>query len=295
MNVGFIGLGSMGKGIAANLLKAGHQVRVWNRSKHAVTELIANGASEATTPDEAFSGDAVLSMLADDEAYKKVFLASGLLEKTQARPIHVNMATVSAAFAADFSRLHADRGIAYVAAPVFGRTEVAVAGKLNVLAAGPPAAIDLVQPLFDAIGQKTWRVGENPVHANVIKIAGNFLIACAIEAMGESMGMAERYGIAPQTIFEIMTNTLLSSPVYKTYGSLIVDRKYEPAAFRLRLGLKDVRLALAAGEAANLPLPFGSILRDHLLEAIGNGDGDRDWSALAEVTRRRGSTLATGD
>ena len=292
MDVGFIGLGGMGKAMAANLLKAGHRLRVWNRSRQAASELLAKGASEAGTPEEAFSGDAVISMLADDDAYRSTFLTNGLLERVSAGPVHLNMATVSAAFATEFSHLHEKRGIAYVAAPVFGRTEVAVAGKLNIVAAGSAAVIDRIQPLLDAIGEKTWRVGENPVHANVIKIAGNFLVVSAIEAMAESFGMAERYGVPLQTIQELLTNTLFSSPVYKTYGSLIINRKYEPAAFRLRLGLKDVRLALAAGEAASLPMPFASVLRDQFLEAIGNGDGDRDWAALAEVTRRRGTKLS---
>jgi 3-hydroxyisobutyrate dehydrogenase-like beta-hydroxyacid dehydrogenase len=287
MDIGFLGLGGMGKAMAANLVKAGHRVRVWNRSRAAVDALVAAGAVAADTPAEAFRGDAVITMLADDDATRQVVIAGGLIDQATAATVHVNMATVSVALARELTALHAARGVPYVAAPVFGRTDVAAAGKLNIIAAGDEAAIDRVQPLLDAMGQKTWRVGPEPARANVVKIGGNFMIGCAIETMAEAVTMARGHGVTAQEFLEIMTSTLFASPVYKNYGALIANAQYEPAAFRLALGLKDVRLALAAGEAAHAPLPFGSVLRDNLLDAIAHGDADRDWAALAKVAQRR--------
>lgn len=287
MDIGFVGLGGMGRGMASNLVKAGHRVRVWNRSAGPVEALRAAGAEPVSRVEDAMQGEAVLSILADDNAVREVFVASGALDRAAKGLIHVNMATVSTAFVQDLVALHRERGLAYVAAPVFGRTDVAAAGTLNIVAAGDAAAIERVQPLLDAMGQKTWRLGDDPVRANVVKIAGNFMIAAAIEAMGEAVALGRGHGIAPGELLEVMTNTLFASPVYKGYGGIIVAERYEPAAFKLTLGLKDVRLALAAGECARVPLPLASLLRDGFLEAIAHGDGDRDWAALAKVAARR--------
>jgi 3-hydroxyisobutyrate dehydrogenase-like beta-hydroxyacid dehydrogenase len=211
----------------------------------------------------------------------------GLLEAAAPGLIHVNMATVSVAFAQEFAALHRQRGLAYIAAPVFGRVEVAAAGKLNILAAGDKAALARVAPLFAAMGQKVWPLGEAPERANVVKIAGNFMLASAIETMGEAAALVGGYGVGPAELLDILTNTLFAAPAYKTYGALIAEARYEPAGFKLTLGLKDVRLALAAGEAAHVPLPFASVLRDNFLDAIAAGDAERDWAALARVARRR--------
>jgi 3-hydroxyisobutyrate dehydrogenase-like beta-hydroxyacid dehydrogenase len=186
---------------------------------------------------------------------------------------------------------HRRHGVRYVAAPVFGRPDAAAAGQLNIVAAGDAAAIELVEPLLGVIGQRTWRVGSEPAQANAVKIAGNFMIAAAIEAMAEAVVMTEAYGVQAAELMNVLTNTLFAAPVYKNYGAMIVERRYEPAAFRLTLGLKDMRLALAAAEAARTTMPFASLLRDHLLEAVAQGDGDRDWAALAEVARRRAGQL----
>ncbi len=276
--------------MAANLLQAGHQLRVWNRSRPPVEELERQGASPARTPREAF-GSVVVSMLADDAAVREVVLDSGMLEGVPRGGIHVNMATVSVALAEELTEEHQRRGLHYIAAPVFGRPEAAAARQLNIVAAGDPAALDRVQPLFDAMGQRTWRLGEEPREATAAKLAGNFLIAAAIECMAEAVVMAERYGVRPASLLDILGNTLFAAPVYRNYGALIAERRYQPAGFRLTLGLKDVRLALAAGESARTPMPVASLLRDHLIEAIAQGDGDLDWSALAEVTRRHAGAL----
>jgi 3-hydroxyisobutyrate dehydrogenase-like beta-hydroxyacid dehydrogenase len=271
--------------MAANLLKAGHHVRVWNRSRAPVDELARQGAEPVREAGLAFGG-IVISMLADDDAVREVFLTQGLLESAPPGTVHVNMASISVALAESLAAEHRRRGIGYVAAPVFGRPDVAVAGQLNIVAAGDAAAIDRVQPLLDAIGQRTWRLGAEPHQANAVKIAGNFMIAAAIESMAESAMLVERFGVPAAELLNVMTNTLFAAPVYKNYGALIVDRRYEPAAFRLALGLKDLRLVLEAADRARTPMPFASVLHDHLLEAVAQGDGERDWAALAEVVRR---------
>jgi 3-hydroxyisobutyrate dehydrogenase-like beta-hydroxyacid dehydrogenase len=287
MDVGFIGLGGMGKAMAANLVKAGHTVRAWNRSRGPVEELVAQGARAAANAREAFAGDAVISMLADDDAVRTVIVDERLVEQAPRGVIHVNMATISVQFAQELAALHRSHGVAYVAAPVFGRTDVAAAGKLNIVVAGEAPAIDRVQPLFDAIGQKTWRFGEEPHRANVVKVSGNFMIAAAIEVMAEATAMAKGYGIAADELLQMLTGTLFAGPVFQTYGALIAQQRFEPVAFKLRLGAKDVRLALAAGESVHTPMPFGGVLRDQLLDAIAHGDGDRDWAALSRVAYRR--------
>ncbi len=276
--------------MAARLLDAGHRVRVWNRSRKPVDELTRSGAEALTEPRQAF-GEVLISMLADDVAVREVVLAPGMLEAAPAGAIHVNMATISVALAEELVEEHRRRGLVYVAAPVFGRPEAAAAGQLNIVAAGDGPALDRVQPLFDAMGQRTWRLGEEPRQATAAKLAGNFLIAAAIECMGEAVVMAERHGVQPTDLLEILTNTLFAAPVYKNYGALVANRRYEPAGFRLELGLKDVRLVLAAGESARTPMPVASLLRDHLLEAIAQGDAELDWAALAEVARRHAGAL----
>ena len=285
MDIGFIGLGEMGAAMVANILKAGHQVRVWNRSPERVRSLADAGARIVATPAEAFAGDAVFSMLADDTALREVITAS-LLEHAPRGLIHVNMATISVSLAEELATAHASRGVHYVAAPVMGRPDVAAAGKLTIVAGGPAESIDRVQPIFDAIGQKTWPLGAEPHQANVAKLAMNFLLASAIEAMAEATTLAERYQVDPAKLTEVMTGTLFAAPAYAIYGKLIVEGEFKPG-FKLTLGLKDVRLALAAGEAAGVPLPFASVVRDNLVDAIGHGDADKDWSAVSLVARRR--------
>jgi 3-hydroxyisobutyrate dehydrogenase-like beta-hydroxyacid dehydrogenase len=285
METGFIGLGAMGRAMVVNLLKAGHHVRVWNRSRAPMDELARQGAEPVEEPRLAFRG-VVISMLADDKAARETILGQRLLDSAPSGTVHVNMATISVRFAEELAAEHRRHGVQYVAAPVFGRPEAAAAGQLNIVAAGDAAAIDRAQPLLDVIGQRTWRVGADPLQANAVKVAGNFMIAAAIESMAEAAVMVERHGVPAAEMLNVLTNTLFAAPVYKNYGALIAERRYEPPGFRLTLGLKDIRLVLEAADSGRTPMPFASVLRDHLLEAVAQGQGERDWAALAEVARR---------
>lgn len=287
MDIGFVGLGSMGHYMVANLLKAGHTVRVWNRSRGPVDAAVGLGARGVDRAAEAFAGDAVLSMLADDAAVRAVIVDQDALARAPRGLVHVNLATISVQLAQELAALHHQRGISYVAAPVFGRPDVAKIAKLNIVAAGDAAAIDTVQPLFDAIGQKTWRFGDEAPRANAVKLAGNFMIAAAIESMAEATAMVGGYGVSAAALLELLTGTLFNAPVFNTYGALIAEQRFDPPGFKLYLGLKDVRLALAAGEGAHTPMPIASVIRDALLEAIAHGDSELDWAALAKVAQRR--------
>jgi 3-hydroxyisobutyrate dehydrogenase-like beta-hydroxyacid dehydrogenase len=286
MHVGFIGLGHMGKAIASNLVRAGHRLIVWNRSEGPVKELVALGAQAASEPADAANAEVLMSMLADDDSLRSVVIGQGVLERAAKGLIHVNLATVSVAFAREIARLHLERGMGYVAAPVFGRPDVARAAKLSVVVAGESSAVSRVEPLLRSIGERIWPVGGDPERANVLKLAGNFMIASALETMGEAVALARGYGMEGVQLLEIVTSTLFAAPVYQIYGKLIAEERYEPALFRLRLGLKDVRLALHAGEAAHVPMPLASLLRDQLLEALACGDADRDWAAVARNALR---------
>ncbi len=287
MDIGVVGLGAMGLGMAANLMKAGHRVTVWNRSPGPVEALTAHGAIAAASPGDAFQGEAAVTMLADDPAVRDVVLNTSALERARAGLVHIVSATISVALAKELETRHAELGLGYVAAPVLGRPDVAEQGQLNVLAAGDAAALAKVQPILDAIGKRTWRVGEAPHHANVAKLQVNFMIAAAIETMAEAFTVAEKSGVNPEFMYELITETLFAAPAYKTYGRFIVDQQFEPAKFKLKLGLKDVRLALAAGEAVEAPAPLAALLRDNFIDAIAHGGADLDWAGLATVARRR--------
>ncbi len=286
MEIGFIGLGQMGRAIAANLVRAGHRLTVWNRSRGPVAELTQLGAAAAAEPRDAARGEVLMTMLADDGAARSVLLEQGVIESARQGLIHVNLATVSAQFAGELARLHRERGLAYVAAPVFGRPDVAREAKLNVIVAGEPSAVSRVEPLLKAIGERIWPVGSEPERANVVKLAGNFMIASALETMAEATALARAYGIEGARFLEILTSTLFASPIYQGYGRIIAEQRFEPAAFPVRLGLKDVRLALHAGDAAHVPMPFASVLRDHFLEAVAAGEADLEWAVLARVAAR---------
>jgi 3-hydroxyisobutyrate dehydrogenase-like beta-hydroxyacid dehydrogenase len=288
MEIGVLGLGHMGAGMANALLRAGHQVTVWNRTPEKAEPLLALGATRANSPDDAFAGEAAISMLADDHAVRATILDSGVLNRApRADFVHLSASTISVGFAQELEAAHARTRVDFLSTPVFGRPNVAEAGQLNVLAAGDPALIDRARPVLDAIGKAVWPVGEVPHKANVVKLSGNFALACAIETMGEVFALARRWDVDPEKVAEVLTGTLFDAPAYKVYAPLILEEKFEPAGFQLKLGLKDVREALKAGEAKAVPMPFGSVLRDAFLEAIAHGYGEKDWAALGAVTSRR--------
>ncbi|MET0226799.1 MAG: NAD(P)-dependent oxidoreductase [Dokdonella sp.] len=287
MKIGFIGLGAMGKGIAGRLLSAGHELIVWNRSPAAVEELRGRGAKAAASAAEAAAVDVLHTMLADDKALRAVLFDGGVLDALPNGSVHVNHATISVALAQELGAAHRERGVGYVAAPVFGRPDAAAAGKLHVLAAGDAAAVARVKPQLGAIGQTLWPLGEAPERANVVKIAGNFMIASAIEMMAEATALTRAHGVGAKDFLDVLTGTLFAAPVFKTYGALVGERRYEPPGFALRLGYKDAGLTLAAADAQHVPMPLAGLLRDAFLDALAHGDGERDWSALAEVAARR--------
>lgn len=284
--IAVVGLGAMGKAVAHNLVQAGHEVSVWNRSAGPVAELAALGARPLQSATQAFESGVVFSVLADDRAVNETFLTPEVLAGASGA-LHVNLATVSTQLADRATALHAEHGVGYVAAPVFGRVPVAQAGQLQVLAAGDTDQIDRAQPFFDIIGAHTWRLGDVPRQANVVKIIGNFLIASAIQSLSEAVSMAERSGVDSELLVDLLTSTLFQGPAYSSYGKLIATSTYQPAGFTTTLGRKDVGLALDVAADTGLRLPFGEILRTVLDEALANGQADLDWSSIADLQRAR--------
>jgi 3-hydroxyisobutyrate dehydrogenase-like beta-hydroxyacid dehydrogenase len=288
MNIAFIGLGNMGSGMARNLIKAGHTLSVYNRSKNRAEELKPLGARVASTPGEAAAGaEVAITMLADDHAVESVVFGKGnVLDSLSPSAIHVSMSTISVALSRRLAAAHAERKQHYIAAPVFGRPEAAAAAKLFIVAAGPAAQIERCRPLFDVIGQKTFLAGDDASGANLMKLAGNFLITAVIEGLAESFVLVRKSGLDANLFHEILTNSLFNAPIYKTYGALINSQKFEPAGFKLPLGLKDNRLLLAAAEEAAVPMPMASLVRDRFLAAMAQGMGEFDWSAISTISAK---------
>ena len=287
MKVGFIGLGHMGAGMAANLLKAGHDVTVYNRTRTKIEALVAQGAKAAASVSDACRGDAVITMLANDDAVERVvFGDGGIIGSLPAGASHISSSTISVALSEKLEAAHAKAGQQFVAAPVFGRPDAAAAGQLFVIAAGGRDTLDAVAPLFDAIGQKTFVVSGTPKAANLVKLSGNFLIASVIESLGEAMALVGKGGVDRRQYLDILTSTLFDAPVYKTYGGLIADGTFEPAGFAAPLGYKDIRLALAAAEDLRVPLPLASLLRDRFLTLLAHGGDKLDWSAIGQLAAK---------
>ncbi len=291
MRIGFIGLGNMGSGMAGNLLKAGYEVTAYNRSPAKVDALVELGAKRAESVAAACTGDVVFTMLADDAAvqhaaFGDVDLAGGILDSLAPGAVHISSSTISVGLASQLARAHADSGQMFVSAPVFGRPEAAAAAKLFIVAAGASSTIERVAPLFDSIGQETFTVSDRPEAANLVKLSGNFMIGSVIESLGEAMALVHKGGVDKEQYLDILTSTLFGAPVYSTYGRLIAKGNFEPAGFAARLGLKDVRLVLEAGEHLEVPLPVASLLRDRFLALLASGGGELDWSALATLSDR---------
>jgi 3-hydroxyisobutyrate dehydrogenase-like beta-hydroxyacid dehydrogenase len=282
MDVGFIGLGRMGAGMASNLVKAGHKVTVYNRTPEKIAPLIAQGAKAAASVADACQGDAVITMLANDEAVEGVMQGrAGVIANLAWGALHVSSSTISVALSQRLTERHAEAGQHFVAAPVFGRPEAAAARQLFVVAAGKPAAMETAMPLLNAIGQKTFVVCDMPNAANLVKLSGNFLIASVIESLGEALALISKGGIDQHRYIEILTSTLFDAPIYKTYGGLIARGRFEPAGFAAPLGHKDIHLVLAAAEDMRVPLPLASLLRDRFLTLLARGDDQLDWSAIS--------------
>jgi 3-hydroxyisobutyrate dehydrogenase-like beta-hydroxyacid dehydrogenase len=268
-------------------LKAGHDVIVYNRTHTKVEALVAQGAKAAASVSDACRGDAVLTMLADDRAVESVvFSGSGIIDSLPAGAIHISSSTISVVLSERLEIAHAKAGQLFVAAPVIGRPDAAAAGQLYVVAAGAPDAVKAAASLFDAIGQKTFVVSETPKAGNLVKLSGNFLIASVIESIGEAMALIGKAGIDRRQYLDILTSTLFDAAVYKTYGGLIADGKFEPAGFAAPLGAKDVRLTLAAAEDLRVPMPLASLLRDRFLTLLAHGGDKLDWSAIGQLAAK---------
>ncbi len=288
MKVGFIGLGKMGSIMARNLIKAGHTVTVYNRTRSRSDELQKFGAKVATTPGEAAAGaEAVITMLADDRALEDTVLGPGrLLQSLPAGSVHIGMSTISVALSRRLQSAHREKEQHYVAAPVFGRPDAAAAAKLFIVAAGKPDQIERCQTLFDAMGQKTSKFGDDAPAANVIKLTGNFLITVVIESLAESCALVKKSGVDPVAFLEFLTSSIFNAPVYKIYGGMVANQKFEPVGFSMPLGFKDNRLALAAAEEVSVPLPLANLVHDRFVTALAQGLGEADWSAIASQAYR---------
>jgi 3-hydroxyisobutyrate dehydrogenase-like beta-hydroxyacid dehydrogenase len=287
MDIGFIGLGNMGRGMAANLVNAGHTVTVYNRDAAKAAALVGQGAKLAHIVAEACGGDVVMTMLADDEAVEEiVFGEQGVLASLAPGATHVSSSTISIDLSKRLTAAHSTAGHRYVAAPVFLGPEAALAAELFVIAAGAPHVLETLAPVFGAIGQRTLVVSEQQQMANLVKLSGNFLTASVIESLGEAIALVVKAGIDPLLYVEVLTSTLFGGLAYQTYGGLIARGEFDPAGFAAALGLKDIRLALAAADELAVPLPVASLLRDRFLALMAIDGGQLDWSAIATLACR---------
>jgi len=281
MKIGFIGLGHMGSPMAKNLLKAGQDVTVFNRTPDKSRHLVALGAHAAAALCEVCQREVVITMLTDDVAVSDIaFSNAGLIASLPEKAIHVSMSSISVELSKRLAKAHALAGQRYIAAPVFGRPDMAAAAKLFIIAAGDPATIDDCMPLFESLGQKTSRMGAEPAGANLVKLSGNFLAAAIIEALGEAIALVGKAGIEPHLYVDLLTSTAFNAPAFRLYGSLIAEGSFAPASFAAPLGYKDIRLALAAAEQLHVPMPLASLLHDRFLQLFAQGGDQLDWSAI---------------
>jgi 3-hydroxyisobutyrate dehydrogenase-like beta-hydroxyacid dehydrogenase len=288
MRIGFIGLGSMGSAMARNLIAEGHELSVYNRTRSRAEEFRSSGATVAGNPGEAAStAEALITMLSDDRALNEVIFSPGAALSTLPKgAVHISMSTISVDMSGRLAAAHREKLQHYISAPVFGRPEAAAAAKLFVVAAGNAEQIDRCSPIFRAIGQKTFVAGEKAPAANIIKIAGNFLITTVIESLAESFAFVQKLGVAPEKFLEVLTESLFAAPIYRNYGKMIAGRQFDPPGFKLPLGLKDNRLLLSAADEAGVPMPLGNLVHDRFLAAIAQGLGESDWSAIAGLSYR---------
>ncbi|MGA3239888.1 MAG: NAD(P)-dependent oxidoreductase [Bryobacteraceae bacterium] len=286
MKVGFIGLGSMGAGMSRNLLKAGHDLVVYNRTRSLAQEMRSLGAKVADSASEAAVGvEVLITMLADDRAVQDAIFEPGrAIESLPERAVHISMSTISVDLSRRLAKSHAGKRQNYIAAPVFGRPDAAAAGKLFIVSAGPSESIDKCRSLFGAMGQKAFTISEDAPAANLVKLSGNFLTTTVIESLTECFALMRKFGVDPRRFLEVLTESMFSAPVYKTYGGIIASEQFEPVGFKLSLGFKDNRLLLAAAEEAWVPMPMASLMHDRFVAALAQGLENADWSAIARVT-----------
>jgi 3-hydroxyisobutyrate dehydrogenase-like beta-hydroxyacid dehydrogenase len=288
MKVGFLGLGNMGSAMARNLIKAGHSLTVYNKTQSRAEELAPLGASVARTPGQAVSGaEAVITMVADDGAVESIVLGhNAAIDSMERGAVHIAMSTMSVALSRRLTTAHREKHHYFIAAPVFGRPDAAEAARLVIAAAGPADQLARCDPLFSAMGQKTFIVGDDPPAANVVKVAGNFLITVVIESLGEAFALIRKSGVDADKFLEVLVGSLFNAPIYRTYGAMVAKDNFEPVGFRMALGMKDNRLVLAAAEEAAVPLPLASLIRDRMLTATAQGMGEADWASIARISFR---------
>lgn len=280
--IGFIGTGNMGMPMARNLLEAGYRLKIWNRTPEKARALADRGAELVRTPAEAAAGTGiVVTMLADDRAVEATAFGPDGFGPQLRGGVHLSMSTIAPATAAGLAARHREHGSDYVAAPVFGLPPAAAARKLWICTAGGTAAKARVRPLLETLGQGVFDFGEQAGSANVVKLAGNFMIVAALEAMAEAFALGEKHGVAPAALADLFGRTLFACPVYRNYGKFITEGNYDPPRFRLALGLKDVSLALDAGRAAGAPLPLAALVQSRMVSGIAKGRESLDWAALA--------------
>jgi 3-hydroxyisobutyrate dehydrogenase-like beta-hydroxyacid dehydrogenase len=291
MKIGFVGLGNMGHPIAKNLLAAGHELTVWNRTPKKADDLVKAGARRAETPAEAAKGDLVITMVTGDDALTAVLFGEAGILSEPSHAIHISMSTVSKELVDSLAELHEEAGQGFVSAPVFGRPPAAEAKKLFVVAAGPSAQLKKCEPAFNAIAQKVFLLGESPSAANVMKLCGNFMILACVDSLAQALALGEKSGIAPKDVLSVLTGTIFDAPVFHNYGDILVNQKFRPAGFAAPIGLKDMNLVSAAAQEARVPMPFLGIIRDHLLQTIASEGEEIDGAALGLMVKRNAGLI----
>jgi 3-hydroxyisobutyrate dehydrogenase-like beta-hydroxyacid dehydrogenase len=283
MDIGYVGLGGMGHAMASNLIGKGHTLRVWNRSPGKAAGLVAQGATLVEHPGQAVeSSGIVFTMVADDAALEQVVGGpDGIAAKLGPGGIHVSMSTVSPETTRRLAALHAERGAAFIAAPVFGRPTAAAAAMLFILCAGDAAARETIVPLLETMGQRVFQLGPDPAAASIVKLSGNFMIMGVIEAMAEAATLCEKYGVERTAMMDVMTQSIFATPLYVNYGKLIAGHDYANPGFKLSLGFKDANLVLDAATKARVPMPLASMMHDRFLSALAKDRGELDWTAAA--------------
>jgi 3-hydroxyisobutyrate dehydrogenase-like beta-hydroxyacid dehydrogenase len=285
MDIGFVGIGQMGRGMALNLIKAGHSVRVYNRTESRARDLVGAGARFAATVREACDVEVLVTMVSNDAALDSVIFGSeGALQYLPAGSIHLSMSTISIALSERLAKSHQERSQAFASAPVFGRPEVAAAGKLYIVAGGDAETLRRLDPLLSVMGQQTFKVSDVPRDANLFKICGNFMIASVTESLGETIALVRKAGLPAQSFVDVLTSTLFAAPIYKTYGALIANERYSPPGFAAPLGAKDIGLALSAAANLGTQMPLGHLLRDRFDRLLKEGGESLDWSAIAKLS-----------